>query len=958
MRRANIVMGVVLLLAAGAAMAATTGRLTGVVEDNNGVALPGVTAIISSDVLIGGQQVAVTGVDGEFVFNLLPPGVYNVKLDLPGFQPVELEAKVSLDRTTTVRAQMVEVQFAEEIQVTATAPVVDTTQVDSSTTFDQAYLENAAVGAGGRDYLSVIGNAAGVAGSGNVNVFGSLGSENAYLIDGLNTTDPVTATFGTNFNFDAIQEVNILTGGYEAEFGQATGGVVNLVTKSGGNELSGTLDIRYRDNSMYESGDHYDPDRMESSFEDYSATLGGPFLRDKLWFFASGEYVLTKSTPPYSNVGDFQPNTRTYDGWNYIAKLTWQVAPSHRAIVKYSGDPATIDNSDAGTYTSPEADSYQKQGGDIYQAELNSVLSDSALLTAQVGINRGYIEVGPMSGDLDTPAFFDAWTGVGYDNYVNYQQSDRDRDQARASFSYFLDDFAGAHELKAGFEYNDISFASRNFITGERYYGVLPPDGAPDYYPFYDYDGDGLTDWYMYVDYPLETARDEVDSTGEMWTGFLQDNWRPFPSLTVKPGVRWETISYVNTVGEDVATLDRWQPRFGVAWDVRGDGKTVLRGSWGRFMHPSALGLPDTYSGVVEGTEEWYGYEYLCASTGICNLALLERAYGEPYVYVDEMGHEHLYFFQELFGGGEPNRTIEQLGLGDLEAPYADELIVGFEQQILDNTSFELSYVDKKTRGLFGDTCLNNTWMLFGEGVPFDYDDPSTWTNANQCADFAVANISYMVRDYEAIMFKFESRETDWMHLMLSYTWSESEGSSDEDASGGYDEPDFDVFPLTFYNKYGYMADHREHRVKLSGYLLLPWDVTVGLDGWWSSAGVYTVTADCATVLAASDAALDAAGITDEMFSYCQHGERWNTDIFVTPRGGADGEDSYGLDLQLSKGFQVGKVNLEAIVAVLNVFSTEIPAAFASDAMAATPLGTELAWTTPRRYEVGFRLEF
>ena len=165
MRRFTVLVCALALLTAGVASAqVTTGRLTGQITDNQNKALPGVTVTISSDKLISGTQTAVTGADGNFAFNLLPPGMYNISTSLPGFTPAELQARVNLSRTTEVRIQMVLSEFAEEIQVVAEAPVVDTSQVDTGQVFDETYLQNAAIGMGGRDYLSIIGQAAGVAG--------------------------------------------------------------------------------------------------------------------------------------------------------------------------------------------------------------------------------------------------------------------------------------------------------------------------------------------------------------------------------------------------------------------------------------------------------------------------------------------------------------------------------------------------------------------------------------------------------------------------------------------------------------------------------------------------------------------------------------------------------------------------------------------------------------------------
>jgi len=982
------------LLLAGAGIISattTTGRLIGTVADNQEVALPGVTVTVSSDALIGGAQVAISGVDGQFAFNLLPPGTYHVRTDLAGFAPVEVDLKVNLDRTTTVHIPMVMTEFADEIEVVAEAPVVDTSQVDTGQVFDQDYLQNAAIGSSGRDYLSVIMQAAGSTDSqdsGNASVYGSLGSENAYLIDGLNTTDPVTATFGTNFNFDAIQEVNFLTGGFEAEYGQATGGIVNLVTKSGGNDFSGTLDLRYRDNNFLESGEHFDADRTETEYQNYSATLGGPVIQDKLWFFVSGEYVLSKSTPAYSVLG-FQPNTRQYEGMNYIGKLTWQVSNSNRATFKISGDPATIDNAEAAWYTHPEADRVQEQGGDIYQAELNSVLSDAVLLTAQIGANRQELSSAPMSGDIDRPGYIDVWTGAYYNNYPNYQDSDRDRDEARLHLSYFLDDLLGSHEFKAGVEYNNTQFRSQNFSPGGRWFrsgsfygpedaGWDPAcetdpnacttfwvDSNHDGINDADMDGDGYIDYDMIVDTPEDTQRDWRESEGDFLVYFLQDAWRPASSLTVKPGIRFDAVEFTNPSGETVADFGRWQPRIGAAWDIFKTGKTVARGSWGRFMHPTALGMADSYPGIRTGQDIYYGLEYYCwvggGSAVACNPDILRLIYGDPFVFVDQAGSQHLYYYNEAESSfmDQPTRTVEQLGLAELEAPYADELIIGVEQQILKNTSVEISYVDKKTRSMFGDTCAANTWLWDDSVPPPSYDDPETWSDATTCAggQYVVANIDYARRDYEAYILKFESRERDWFHLLASYTYSESKGSSAEDPAGGFDEPLWDVFPLTYYNKYGYMSDHRKHRIKVNGYLMLPADFTIGLDGYYGSHNVYGITANCNNVLLASQQELDAAGISEEEVSYCAHSPQWG-DINLTPPGAVEGATEYGFDLQVSKGFAIREIHLEVVGTVINVLGTEREYEFASEELQATSVGTPVAWTRPRRYEVGFRIEF
>ena len=297
MRRVFYLLGMALLLGT-VAFAANTGRIVGQCSTSDQMSMPGVTVQISSPMLIGGPQVAVADAEGRFSFNLLPVGTYTVQASLAGFRPSAGEVRVSADGTATVDFYMVPEQFGDEIEVLAAVPVVDTSQVNARQIWDEDYLQKATIGTANRSYQSVLGQAAGVTGGSNPNVFGSTEGENAYLIDGMNTTDTVTGTWSTMFNMDSIQEINFQTGGFEAEFGQATGGIVNLVTKSGGNDFSGSVDVRYRNQNMTENGDHFNQDDQDSSREQISGALGGPILRDKLWFFTSLQYIHSISDEP------------------------------------------------------------------------------------------------------------------------------------------------------------------------------------------------------------------------------------------------------------------------------------------------------------------------------------------------------------------------------------------------------------------------------------------------------------------------------------------------------------------------------------------------------------------------------------------------------------------------------------------------------------------------------------
>ncbi len=927
------------------AQAAPTSSLSGNVIDNEEAALPGVTVILASDVLIGGQQFAITDGKGAFRFNLLPPGQYTLTTEFPGFLSVRAVLRVALDNEARVTIQMFPRELAVGLELCDVCwPIVSTSQVNSGESYNQEFLENASIGVSGRDYLSVIGNEAGSAGSGNVNVFGSLASDNVYLIDGLNTTDPITATFGTNFNFDAIREVSIQTSGFEAEFGQALGGVINLVTKSGGNEYIGALDARCRDQSFIENGEHYDRAVNTSSLRQFSATIGGPILLDRIWFFVSVQDVLSKVTPAEATV------TRIFDGLDYLSKVTWQINDSHRAAFKISGDSAEIEAANASRFVLPGAERNQDQGGEIYQVDFYSVLTDSMLLNVQAGFNRGYLDSYPTSGDYDTPAWINDDTNIQFGNFRNAQFSTRDSDQYKASLSYFVDDSLQSHEFKAGAELRTLYFKGNSYMPGEMWFlvrGVQDPITNPDGTGNTDSDGDG------YEDFELNVGGDEVFSTskGNLMTFYVQAAWRPFSNLTVKPGFRLDAVDFTNDLNTEIADFDELQPRIGVAWDIMNDGKQVLRANWGRFMHPGSVALADAVNGRSFNASVYKGFEHFCVDPDrfedtLCNREWLANRgdRGDESVTIDAQDNEHYWYHDNSqVRAVDPFETLDTLGVGHLEAQWKETFSVAFERQLGEATSIEVAYVKKNTRDLIEDVCNNDNWV-WDESLPQgDLEDENTWTVAASCTGFVLTNVRGLRRDYEAMITKFEACYMD-MHILGSYTYSKSRGNSSALANRAYASEGYDVFPVDYYNFYGYLNDDRRHRVKVQGYYHLPLDFTVGFDCFWSSAPALDYFGDCSN-----------GGIVHE---YCSGGH----DIFLEPRGSRRGRSNYEVDLQVAKTFTFSDMSLEVIFVIDNAWGDERPTGYweeeARPNQDEEAWGTVFAWTQPRRYELGVRFEF
>jgi TonB dependent receptor/Carboxypeptidase regulatory-like domain len=889
-------------LGPAAAPATPAGRLIGTVRGPDGGVLPGATITVSGPALLGGARTAESGADGSFALPALDPGVYTVEVELSGLRTARLSGvRVSLDHATAVFPVLPAGELRETVTVAAERPVIDPTQVAAGQVWTAELVDRSSIGADDRNYQSVVGSAAGAVASeitADPHVFGSTVGENVYLIDGLDTTDPFTATYGTNFNFDAIEEVSLLAAGFEAEYGRATGGVVNVITKSGGNEFHGTFDSRYRNSSFTEKGRHFDPESAgQSSFLLPAATLGGPLLRDRLWFFSSAALVDQKVTPTDSPTADH------FRGQDYLGKLSWQIDPQWRAVWKGSSTPATLGDLNASQFVEPAAAATEKQRATIYQADLSALLSSRALWELQLGANERRIDDGPASGDLATPGVVDQATQISSINYLRVQSSDRRRLEGQTSLTWLAGRAGSGHEVKLGASYGRLSLRTLDNPTGGGSYT----------------DDDGPFLWSATPAVPATTY------TGRLFGGYLQDAWQALPDLTVKAGLRYDEVAYRNELGRSVADLGSLQPRLGVAWDPGGDARTVLRGSYGLYMHPGALSVPLYSRLTFAPTTRYLSCSNLAAQDGVTDPAAIAglcasfAAGRGGTVIADPLRRDpYGYAFYDVLSSA-PNAVDPHL-----RPPVAHEVTVGLQRRIAERSAIDLTWVYKKTRDILEDTCVENL------------QQPVADPGLLHCPYKVLTNPAAARRDYHGLVVRLDSRVGGWLYLVASYTWSLSKGSVEYTQGSG---SELDVFPAHFVNTYGYLSDDVRHRVKLKGYVKLPWEVSLGFNALYQSPFDYSVLEALAPPL---------YGTT-----------------FLEPRGSRRANSTYQLEVELRKGFQLGRVQIELIGAVENVFGNQPATAvcqFAGGCTSTTgdqlALGQPTDYQQPRNYEVGLRLVF
>ncbi len=885
----------------------TTGRMLVRTSEAGGEApLPGVTVTIASPSLIGGARTEVTDERGEALFLTLMPGTYEVSAAVHGFATQERrEVRVRLGSLTALDVAMPEATFAGEIEVFAETPVIDPQQIGTEQVFDSEYIEKTAIGTWQRFGFSPGAQTPGASGQ---EFLGSFSSENTWFVDGVEVTEENLGQQGSwgvaSFGIDAYDEIEVKTGGYEAEYGRALGGVTSIVMKSGGNQFSGSLDVRYQADAFQESGDHFDPDLQENSNLAIEATLGGPILRDKLWFFAAFYHGESDSTPEGS------PTTWMPRIDAPKAKLTWQIAPGWMGVVSAFAQDTRFDNSGSSRWRMPESTAYVDNEPRYLSASTYGMLSDSMLWTLRGGFNRRTYDSGPMSGDLETIPHFNINTRIVSANHNYQEHSVTDRAQAATDLTWFLDGAGGSHELKAGIEASDISEEAVGCYTG------IPGGGectaGVSGHLFYD-----IRIGEQNVPYGMEEfiSSGVKSAEGRIWSGFVQDAWRPTPNLTVKAGLRYDGVTYTNHGTHASTDLGRWQPRLGLAWDLTGDARNVVRASAGRFMDQGTMNVAlfaseasviNLWASCSTVAPAWLGIDpSMCATIGL------------PWRQDPEGWDPHGWFGYDTFGGGANSYDP------DLEAAYSDQIILSFERALWSRSSLELSYVNKRTRSLFEDTCAGN--------LP----EPS---HGAPCESFVMTNLPQLKQDYSAFIMKLESRSLDWLTLLASYTLSESKGNASF-LGLGYN---FDFYPWHWENRYGYTDNHRRHNLKVNGYALLPLDFTIAVNAGWQSGFRWTPRLDRNDI--------------DEMPGGF---------YFTEPRGSREGPSDSWLDLQITKGFRIGPTDLELIVSVINVLSREEATRVCNKITGCgdvngvpTELGDPIGWENPRAWEVGMRLTF
>lgn len=858
-----------LLIAVPAAFAQeTTGSVSGTVTGPEGGALPGVTITIKGSGLPAGQMV-VTNERGRFRFPSVPAGDYTISSALEGFQATETpEFRVSLGAQLTVDIPL-QLQLGEEIVVTGDPPLISLTGSDTSSTISGKWIENLPVG---RDFGSLVTQAAGANGEtdklGGISIDGSSGSENTWIIDGIDTTNLQTGTQQKELLTDFVEEVQVKYGGYMPEFRASTGGVINAVTKTGGDSFEGTAHVFHADNDYYgdkrpalvDNRDTQLPEYVVFDEDDYTYTepgftLGGPLVRDHLWFFVgySQEQQDTTRLVDFSNgdQGTFdQKSTEDF----IVANLSGSAGRVHYRVganiddFERRGDlPVESGPGHPTTGSSDPEDfinSSREVPGESYTGTLNWLPTDSF----QVSLRGGHFEYDTREGGFPTgvwlgfstsslgtpcqrfpdqcnPAIEQPLGNITPDNSGTLFDI-QERDYIQASGSYFLDGFGGDHEFKFGYLHETPS----NSVA----------DGYSNTRILYYWDTDlGIGDrgeFGVYRVLQIQTFG-EISATNEAL--FLQDSWRPNDRLTFNIGVRAEkegVPSYSDdpTIPDPAIAFDyddKLAPRLGFAYDVKGDGRWKAYGSYGVFYDVMKLEMP---RGLFGG-DRWVDWFYSLDTTDWttigdnCLIGEGNTSFNPPTGCPGRLISGPL---DRRHPANDPNDPLIDENLKPMES---NEITLGVEHLLGNNMVLGARYVRKRLV-----RTVEDSGVLEDNAEVFIISNPGEGR-----AEFILGPdfpaLPKAERDYDAVTLTLRKNFSNNWALNANYTYSELEGnysglaSSDED---GRTSPNVNRFFDGLQSLYdlsgnpvsGPLGTDRPHQFKAQLIYQLPWGTFLGVD--------------------------------------------------------------------------------------------------------------------------------
>ena len=948
------------------------GRINGVVTDNTGAVLPGVTVTASSPAMIQ-PQVQVTGADGSYRFLALNPGLYQIEFDLTGFQKVDRkDVRVVINQTLTVDMQMNVATLQETVTVTGASPVVDTSTTAMATNFTKELLTEIP---NARDVWAAMAQAPGIqmtgfdvggSNTGNQTGFRSYGfdTQNQTRVEGIDTTEGTAANAGY-FDFGSFEEFQV--GGAGADAGAFAGGaVLSISVKSGGDQFHGTWYSDYisesqltdnvpdylrtantpNDDGMFSrnglcfqrSGETICRGNATKKQYDLNGDIGGPLWKQKAWFFTS--WRLNDKYEYITGLGDQTQRSKLSN--KYTFKGTFQIGKSNQ-IIGFLNKREKLQDLRGISLTVPlSAAYYQSSRNYPWKVEWTSVLGSRAFLDVLYGNWYNFFPLRPVRdfGLYDGP-----WTPPRIDTATNvlsstggnsgYQDQKRYKPQVYATLSYFKDGWGGSHDLRVGVDWK----RDRRSLFNDQPFDIQYRDnnGALSAVDLHNTSVTGINDVVYTAGWINDTFKvsDRLTLNLGVRVENYQDQWpdqefapNGIPALAGWSDPRYSAFVAQRTVSATtVANTTTLAPKVGFAFDLTGDNRTVFKGFVGQSRWNSADTLANQENPVGRAQLRYAFRSCTAGQTTGCDLNG-DRLVSSP----AELGA-----FQQTLGGAGFVRVDR-----DLIRPTSNEISLNLEREVATGLSARASWVYKNMRNVWGEV---DVVRAAGYTVPFTIRDPGAdrvaGTGDDQTfqtmalaagtgEDRVYTNDKRNNADFHTMEFALNRRFADkWMLLTsFGYTWSSMIHSQGGARSFSYRPVDL------MFGENGKETDTLWN-YKVVGRYVMPWKI--GFSGSWKVQSGFNFARTISV-------AMPVEG---------------NRTVRVEPINANRYPSVAILDLRLDKTFDMGKFGrVTPMLDVFNIMNSGVPTTVRTTNTATAPFKEVTAILNPRVIRFGFRFNF
>lgn len=758
----------VLLLAAGPVFGQglPTGTVSGRVT-SEGQPVAAATVTVTSSSLMG-RRSAITNANGDYSIPLLPPGDYQVRVEMAGFLPSEIEAKVNAAQITSLDMVLPPPGVSIEDHIVVEAQGTLSAHAEAQSTHPQALIESLPVS---RDVRQATLLTAGVTDSGpggGLVISGARSFESLFLVNGVVVNENLRGQPLDLFIEDAIEETTTSVSGISAEYGRFAGGVVNTITKSGGNEISGSLRSSFTNDKWMGRTPLTTAERVDDVNSRLEGTLGGFLLKDRLWFFFAGRQFETEAS---AQTALTQVAYTTFDEeLRSEGKLTFSPSEGQRLVGSYIRIDRTNNGFNfQGLALDRESLDDRKLPQDLLALNYSGVITGNLFVEGQYSERHLAFE---GSGSDFTDRIRGTWiqdvTGLRYNSPTFCgvcPDEERDNENILAKASWFLSTGnLGSHEVAFGVDSFDDIVVSDNYQSGSNFSVFATDTIRQDGGLFPVFANDGST---AIVYWPIRQTSRGTDFTTQSL--YVNDRWRLNDRWSFNVGARYDRNDGRDAEGKQVADDSRVSPRLGASYDLRGDGDWIVNLSYGHYVTALANNIADsTSSAGVPSIFAWF-YSGPGINTGGGPLVSTHDALAQLFAWFDGSGgvdgNVEDLFLVDIPGS---STVIE----GSLASPYAEEITLGISKRLGTKGIFRADLVDRRFADFYSSrTDLSTGRITLPNGV---LADRSVLENDSDVLE----------RRYRGLHTQLQIRPWERLNLGAVYTLSKTEGNVNGEAGG------------------------------------------------------------------------------------------------------------------------------------------------------------------------------